>query len=117
MACAQSTVEAKWPDRALRLIVPLPPGASADVVARLIGQRLSERLGQPVLIENRAGASGMIATEAVAKSPPDGYTLGIATSTTHITAPIFNTIDADPPTTPSLRRLRRRTRTDEAIEY
>ena len=91
MACAQSTVEAKWPDRALRLIVPLPPGASADVVARLIGQRLSERLGQPVLIENRAGASGMIATEAVAKSPPDGYTLGIATSTTHITAPIFNT--------------------------
>jgi tripartite-type tricarboxylate transporter receptor subunit TctC len=91
-ACAQSPdADAKWPDRALRFIVPLPAGAAADVVARLIGQRLSERLGQPVLVEDRPGASGMIATEAVAKAAPDGYTLGLATSTTHITAPIFNT--------------------------
>jgi len=89
--CAHSQASSSiWPDRALRLIVPLPAGSAADVVARLIGQRLSERLGQPVLVEDRPGASGTIGAEAVARASPDGYTLGLATSTTHITAPIFN---------------------------
>ena len=87
VACAQP---AKWPDRPLRFIVPLPPGSAADVMARVIGQRLSVKLDQPVIVENRAGASGIIGSDLIAKSPPDGYTLGIATSTTHITAPILN---------------------------
>ena len=85
-----AATDAKWPDRPLRFIVPLPAGAAADTVARMIGQRLSVRLGQPVIIEHRAGASGSIGTDAVAKAAPDGYTLGLATSTTHITAPILN---------------------------
>jgi tripartite-type tricarboxylate transporter receptor subunit TctC len=80
----------KWPDHPLRFVVPLPAGSGADVVARLIGQKLSERIGQPVIAENRAGASGIIGSDVVAKGAPDGYMLGIATSTTHVTAPIFN---------------------------
>ena len=90
VAHAESSAAANWPDHPLRFIVPLPAGSAADVMARLIGQRLSERLGQPVIAENRAGASGILGSEVVAKAPPDGYTLGIATSTTHVTAPIFN---------------------------
>jgi tripartite-type tricarboxylate transporter receptor subunit TctC len=81
---------ARWPDHPLRFIVPLPAGAAADVVARLIGQKLSDRVGQPVIVENRAGASGAIGTEAVAKAVPDGYTLGLATSSTHVTTAILN---------------------------
>ena len=82
--------DANWPDRPLRMIVPLPAGSAVDVIARLIGQRLSARLGQPVIVENRAGASGIIGADAVAKAAPDGYTLGMATSTTHMTAPVLN---------------------------
>ena len=90
-ASAQSeTAPANWPDRPLRMIVPLPAGSAVDAVARLIGQRLSARLGQPVIVENRAGASGVIGADAVAKAAPDGYTLGMATSTTHMTAPVLN---------------------------
>src|SRR5262249_18652694 len=74
----------------IRMIVPLPAGAAVDIVARLICQKLSERLDQPLVVENRAGASGILAAEAVAKSAPDGYTLGMATSTTHVTASILN---------------------------
>ena len=85
-----ATPGAKWPDHPLRFIVPLPAGSAADVMARLIGQKLSERIGQPIIAENRAGASGILGSDVVAKGAPDGYMLGIATSTTHVTAPIFN---------------------------
>ena len=64
-----------WPTRPVRLIVNFPPGGAADVLARLIGQSLSETLGQPVVIENKGGANGNIGGEAVARSAPDGYTL------------------------------------------
>jgi tripartite-type tricarboxylate transporter receptor subunit TctC len=64
-----------YPTRPVRLIVPFPPGGAVDVTARLIGQWLSERLAQPFIIENRSGANSNIATEAVVKAPPDGYTL------------------------------------------
>jgi len=64
-----------YPTRPVRLIAGFPPGGVVDVFARLIGQWLSERLGQPIIIENRAGAGGNLAVEAVVKAPPDGYTL------------------------------------------
>lgn len=89
-ATAQTATDANWPDRPLKLIVPLPAGSAVDVIARLISQRLASRLGQPVIVENRAGASGVIGSDMVAKAAPDGYTLGMATSTTHMTAPVLN---------------------------
>ncbi len=78
--------ETRWPERPVRFIVPFPPGATTDLVARIVSQKLSERLGQPVVIENRAGASGNLGSEAVARAAPDGYTIGLATSTTHVIA-------------------------------
>ena len=64
-----------YPTKPIRLIVPFPPGGAVDFYARVVQQPLSEMLGQPIMIENKTGASGMIGAEAVAKSPPDGYTL------------------------------------------
>lgn len=69
-----------WPSRAVKIIVPFPPGAGTDLLARAYAQRLTELLGQPVVIENRAGATGMIGTEAAARSPADGYTILMANS-------------------------------------
>ena len=70
-----------YPERPVRLIVPYPPGGGSDVVARLLAPKMSEELGQPVVIDNRAGAATIIGLDMLAKSPPNGYTLGIATST------------------------------------
>jgi len=85
-AAAAQTADSGWPDRPLRLIVPFPAGASTDIVARIVAQKLGSRLGQQVVIENRAGASGNIGADALAKAAPDGYTLGIATASTHAVA-------------------------------
>jgi tripartite-type tricarboxylate transporter receptor subunit TctC len=85
-AAAQDT----WPNRQIRMVVPLPAGASVDVIGRLVAAKLGERLGQTVVIENRAGASGAIGADAVAKAAADGYTLGMATTTTHVTNAIVN---------------------------
>ncbi len=68
-----------WPTRPLRFISPFTPGGGTDINARIIAPRLAAALGQPVIVENRAGAGGMVGTDYVAKSPPDGYTLVIAT--------------------------------------
>ncbi len=68
---------AQFPARAITIIVPIPPGGAPDIAARVLGQKLSEALGQPVVVENRAGANGNIANELVAKAPPDGHTLGL----------------------------------------
>ncbi len=68
-----------WPARTIRLISPFPPGGANDTISRLVAHGLSEKLGQSVIVENRAGASGMIGTDFVAKSPPDGYTILMST--------------------------------------
>jgi len=73
-----SAAAAQYPDRPVRLIVPFPPGGSNDVVARVVGAQLSERIGQTVVIDNRGGAGGTIGINAAAKSAPDGYTLLLA---------------------------------------
>lgn len=65
----------EWPSRPVRIVVPTGAGGITDILARMVGQRLSERLGQPVVIENRPGAGGIVGTEAVARSAPDGYVL------------------------------------------
>ena len=79
--------EARYPVRPVRLIVPNPPGGGVDIIARLVGARLSERLGQPVVVENRAGAGGTIGVAAVAQAPADGYTLGMGVTATLAIAP------------------------------
>lgn len=88
MALAQTAAPAGgWPQRPVRVVVPFPPGSSTDVVARILEARLSPRLGQPLVVDNRSGASGSIGVDAVAKSEPDGYTIGLITTTTHTVAP------------------------------
>jgi tripartite-type tricarboxylate transporter receptor subunit TctC len=79
--------QAGWPTRPIKIIVGYAAGGSTDVTARIVGQAMSERLGQPVIIENRPGAAGNIGTDATAKADPDGYTLVMATSSTIATNP------------------------------
>ena len=78
-----------YPARPIRLVVQVPPGSSPDIVGRLMAQWLSEKLGQPVVIDNRPGASGNIATEFVTKASPDGYTLLFAMSSNAINASLY----------------------------
>jgi tripartite-type tricarboxylate transporter receptor subunit TctC len=75
MAAAQD-----FPSRPIKLVVPFPAGGPNDIIARVVGQRMAELLGQPVLIDNRAGAGGMLGTDAVAKAAPDGYTIAITSA-------------------------------------
>jgi tripartite-type tricarboxylate transporter receptor subunit TctC len=93
MAAASAVAQAGddgWPERPIRLVVPFPAGSSTDIIARIVAQKLSHRLGQQIVIENRAGASGNIGADAVAKAAPDGYTIGIATASTHAVAASLN---------------------------
>jgi tripartite-type tricarboxylate transporter receptor subunit TctC len=80
-----------YPSKPITLVVPVPPGGASDFIARTVGQKLSDALGQPVVISNRGGASGTIASDNVAKSPPDGYTLLVSSITTHGVGPLINT--------------------------
>ena len=82
IACAAPLLAAAqaYPVRPVRLIVPFPPGGSNDIVGRLVGAGLSERLGKPVVVDNRPGAALMLAAAAVATAPADGYTLLVSTS-------------------------------------
>src|SRR5262245_42629163 len=82
-----------YPTRPVRIIVPAAPSGPADILARLIGQWLSERLGQPFVIENRSGAAFNIGTEAVVKSPPDGHTLLLAGTSNTINATLYDKLN------------------------
>jgi len=77
-AAAQDGAGKDWPTRPVRIVVPFGPGSTPDIVARLIGEQLQQRLGQPFVVENKAGASGNIGTDAVAKAEPDGTTIGVS---------------------------------------
>jgi len=79
--------QSDWPARPIRLIVPFTAGSSSDIVARIVAQKLGERLKQQVFVENRVGASGNLGSEAVARAEPDGYTMGLANASTHAVAP------------------------------
>jgi tripartite-type tricarboxylate transporter receptor subunit TctC len=76
-----------WPAKPIRLVIPFPAGGSTDIVGRLIAERLSQSLGQPVIVDNRGGAGGTTGSDVVAKAAPDGYTLLLGTSSTHSIAP------------------------------
>ena len=77
----------EWPTRPVRIVVPYPAGGAVDIVTRALADKLSSQWGQPVLIENKAGAGGLIGSDAVSKSPPDGYTLVMGTVSSHAIAP------------------------------
>ena len=82
-------VAADYPQRPIRFVVPVPPGGAADFTARLIGSKLADALGQNVVVENRGGAAGVIATEFVSTATPDGYTLLLSSATTHGIGPVL----------------------------
>src|SRR5262245_44849606 len=89
--------QTNYPSRAIQLVVTVPPGGAADLVGRLVGAKLADALGQPVVIANRGGAGGTIAAAAVAKSDPDGYTLLLNTIATHGIGPhIYASLPYDP---------------------
>jgi tripartite-type tricarboxylate transporter receptor subunit TctC len=94
-ALAATPARAAWPTRSIRLVTPFAPGGGTDIVARLLGPRLSEALGQPVVVENRTGANGVIGVRAVAAAPGDGYTLlldapGIAMNASLLQEPLYD---------------------------
>jgi tripartite-type tricarboxylate transporter receptor subunit TctC len=86
---AQLALAQDFPSKPIRIVVPFPPGGSNDVLARLLSQKMSESFGQPVVVENKPGAAGNIATEHIAKSPADGYILGIAPNQTVAVNPVL----------------------------
>src|ERR1700737_4593677 len=84
-----------FPNKSIRLIVPFPPGGPNDIIARVVGQRMSELIRQPVLIDNRSGQAGVLGTDAVAKSNPDGYTIGIVSASALAISPTMEKVAYD----------------------
>jgi tripartite-type tricarboxylate transporter receptor subunit TctC len=98
LACASSAhAQDKYPSKLVRLVVPFATGGSTDILARTLAQELSERVGQPVIVENKPGAGGTVGTDSVAKSKPDGYTLLLGTVSTHAAAvSLYEKLPYDP---------------------
>src|SRR2546430_3999960 len=84
-----------FPTKPIRLIVPFPAGGPNDIIARVIGQRMSELTRQPVLIDNRGGQAGVLGTDAVAKANPDGYTIGIVSASALVISPTMEKVPYD----------------------
>jgi len=93
MASAQA-----YPTRAIKIIVPAPPGGAIDIIARVVGEKLQASMGQPVVIDNKPGASNNLGTDALAKSAPDGYTIGIVGGSHNINKFLFKNLGWDPET-------------------
>ena len=97
LLAASLAVAQTYPNKPVKLVVPFPAGSATDQIARVVGQELQEALGQPFLIENKAGASGAIGAEQVARSPADGYTILVTTNTTQAANPsLFKKLAYDP---------------------
>src|SRR5439155_7996454 len=88
MVPAVAQTAGDYPNRTIRIVVPFPPGGPADLIARFVGQKMSEDFGQPVVIDNRAGGNTVIGAQAVARSPADGYTLFVPMDTTLVMNPL-----------------------------
>ncbi|KQP20612.1 tripartite tricarboxylate transporter substrate binding protein [Pseudorhodoferax sp. Leaf267] len=95
VASTASALAQAWPNKPIRLIVPFPPGGPTDTASRVVGQKLAERLKQPVVVENRAGASGTIAASFVAKSPADGYTIMMLATPTLLAPHLYSSVSYD----------------------
>ena len=94
---ALGTAQAQdWPARPVKIVVPFAPGGSADTLARIVGEKLTVRLGQNFLVENRPGAGGLIGSEFVAKAVPDGYTFVVSGVASHVIAPAMSGAAFDP---------------------
>lgn len=93
---ASNALAQSYPNRPVRLVVPFPAGGGVDTMARIVGNKLSERLGQPVLVEHRPGAGGVLGADAVAKAAPDGYTVLITVNALAISASLYKTLPFDP---------------------
>jgi tripartite-type tricarboxylate transporter receptor subunit TctC len=97
LLCLSSLASAEdFPFKPIRLIVPFPPGGPNDIIARVVGQRMSELCKQPIIIDNRGGQAGVLGTDAVAKSNPDGYTIGIVSASALSISPSMEKIAYDP---------------------
>ena len=94
--CLNLGAQESWPSRPVRFILPFPPGGSTDILGRLIAERLSARLGQPVVTENRGGAGGNVGAEAAARSAPDGYTIVLVAPSLAISPTLYSKLNYDP---------------------
>lgn len=91
-----ASAEAAYPARAIKIIVPAPPGGAIDTIARVVGDKLAVSMGQPVIVDNRPGASNNLGTDVLAKSAPDGYTIGIVGGSHNINKFLFKNLGWDP---------------------